>query len=211
MSGVKGKSGGKRKGAGRKPMPLDTLYSPELSEMEICQQREKVEEQTVSVIKTAKPTIEIEQENEFEKPKNAKEHIIRAMNTCEMKELKCPIEFELMPYAKNTWDYVIELDKNSKYHLLNERHFECLKSYCLAVEVRQRLIESWEKQNKAMLIYSGKEMKINPIVKEISTKSNQINKFAEDLGLTILSEFKMAEMSAKNKDDDNDNDDGMFD
>ena len=179
MAGKSGRSGGKREGAGRKPLPKETL----------------------------EPIVEQPKET---KPKKDKESIIKVMNTCEMKELKCPVEFDSMPFAKQSWAYVLELDKNSKYHLLNEKHYEALKSYCLAVEVRQRLIEKWEEQNKAMTIYAGSVLKINPVVKEIDAKSNQINKFAEDLGLTILSEFKMAEMRAKNKDEE-DNDEGMFD
>lgn len=191
MSGQRGRSGGRRVGAGRKQNPKETFLPPK-------------EKDIIDDITTA----------ETEKPqttaKKDKESIIQVMNTCDMKDLKCPIEFSTMPFAQNAWNYVIELDKNSKYHLLNERHYECLKSYCLAVEVRQRLIEKWEEQNKAMTIYAGSVLKINPVVKEIDAKSNQINKFAEDLGLTILSEFRMAEMSLKNKDDNND-DDGMFD
>jgi P27 family predicted phage terminase small subunit len=179
MSGTRGRSGGKRIGAGRKPLPKETL----------------------------EPIVEQPKET---KPKKDKESIIKVMNTCDMKELKCPVEFDSMPFAKQSWAYVLELDKNSKYHLLNEKHYEALKSYCIAVEVRQRLIEKWEEQNKAMTIYAGSVLKINPVVKEIDAKSNQINKFAEDLGLTILSEFKMAEMRAKNKDEE-DNDEGMFD
>ena len=156
---------------------------------------------------TLEPIVEQPKET---KPKKDKESIIKVMNTCDMKELKCPVEFDSMPFAKQSWAYVLELDKNSKYHLLNEKHYEALKSYCIAVEVRQRLIEKWEEQNKAMTIYAGSVLKINPVVKEIDAKSNQINKFAEDLGLTILSEFKMAEMRAKNKDEEDD-DEGMFD
>lgn len=178
MAGIKGRSGGKRAGAGRKQNPKETFFP--------------LKDDIIDNIS------------------NNKENIIQVMNTCDMKDLKCPVEFSTMPYAQNAWNYVIALDKSSKYHLLNERHFECLKSYCLAVEVRQRLIEEWESQNKAMTIYAGSVLKINPVVKEIDAKSNQINKFAEDLGLTILSEFKMAKMSLENKDDNSD-DDGMFD
>lgn len=165
MSGQRGRSGGKRANAGRKPLPKETLEP-------------------------------IEQPKET-KPKKDKESIIKVMNTCDMKELKCPVEFENMLHAKNAWNYVIELYKNSKYNLLNEKHFEILRSYALAVEIRQRLIEKWEEQGKAMTIYAGSVLKINPVVKEIDAKSNQINKFAEDLGLTIFSEFKMAEIRQK--------------
>lgn len=191
MAGQKGRSGGKRIGAGRKQLPKETFLPP-IDEIK----------NDISQIEAA--------ENAQPMQKKEKDKIIQVMNTCDMKNLKCPVEFEDMPFAKTAWKYVLDLDKKSKYHLLNERHFESLRSYCLAVEIRQRLIEEWENQNKAMTIYAGSVLKINPVVKEIDAKSNQINKFAEDLGLTILSEFKMAEMSLKNKADD-DNDDGMFD
>ena len=74
MSGTRGRSGGKRIGAGRKPLPKETLEP-------------------------------IEQPKET-KPTKDKESIIKVMNTCEMKELKCPVEFDSMPFAKQSWAYV---------------------------------------------------------------------------------------------------------
>lgn len=191
MAEKKGNHGGKRQGAGRKVKPKETFLPP---------MEDDIIDDIIDDISTEKTQ---------KTAKIDKESIIQAMNTCDMKNLKCPVDFEDMPFAKIAWKYVLDLDKKSKYHLINERHFESLKSYCLAVEIRQRLIAEWEQQNKAMTVYAGSVLKINPIVKEIDAKSKQINKFAEDLGLTILSEFKMAEMSSKNKADE-DNDDGMF-
>ena len=179
MAGKTGRSGGKREGAGRKPLPKETL----------------------------EPIVEVK---ETPKPKKDKESIIKVMNTCEMKELKCPVEFEYLPFAKSEWERVLELDKNSKYHLLTDRHYESLKSYCTTIELKQRLVEKWIEDGKPMVVFAGSVMKIHPIVKEIDAKNNQIIKFASELGLTILSEFKMAEMSLKNKDEEDD-DEGMFD
>ena len=158
MAGVKGKSGGFRQGAGKKPLPPEEFNIP----------------------------TEI-------KPKKTIEQAIQVMQTCDMKNLVCPIEFNTMPYAKQAWEYVLELDKNSKYHLLNDRHYESLKSYCLAVELRQNLIAEWERENKATTIKTKNgEIKINPTLTEISRQSDKVNAYAEDLGLTVLSEFEMA-------------------
>lgn len=169
MSGIRGRSGGRRAGSGRKKLPPEKLN-------------------------TSKPISVTEVSNTAEGMAKAKlEKTIQVMQTCDMRELVCPIEFESMPYAKKTWEYVLELDKNSKYHLLNERHYESLKSYALAVEVRQNLIDEWNATGKPSTITTRQgELKINPIVTEISRMSDRINNFAEDLGLTVMSEFKMA-------------------
>ena len=134
MSGTRGRSGGKRIGAGRKPLPKETL----------------------------EPIVEQPKET---KPKKDKESIIKVMNTCEMKELKCPVEFEYLPFAKLEWERVLELDKNSKYHLLTDRHYESLKSYCTTIELKQRLVEKWIEDGKPMVVFAGSVMKIHPIVK----------------------------------------------
>lgn len=169
MAGRAGRSGGKRIGSGRKKLPPEKLN-------------------------TSKPISVTEVSNTTKEMAKVKlEKTIQVMQTCDMRELVCPIEFETMPYAKKTWEYVLELDKNSKYHLLNERHYESLKSYALAVEVRQNLIDEWNAMGKPSTILTRQgELKINPVVTEISKMSDRINAFAEDLGLTVMSEFKMA-------------------
>lgn len=130
---------------------------------------------------------------EYNSPKQSVEKTIQVMQTCDMKDLVCPAEFDFMPYAKQAWEYVLELDKHSKYQLLNERHYESLKSYCIAVELRQNLIAEWENNGKAMTVKTKNgEIKINPTVTEISKQSDKVNAYAEDLGLTVLSEFEMA-------------------
>ncbi len=171
MAGIKGRSGGARKGAGRKALPPEKFNTTEISVTEIV------------------PTVdEIEK-----KPKKQIETTLKAMQTCDMRKLVCPIEFDNMPFAKKAWEYVLELDEHSRYHLLNERHFEAIKSYCLAVELRQNLIAEWENKGKATTLTTRNgELRVNPLVTEISRQSDKINAYAEDLGLTVLSEFEMA-------------------
>ena len=191
MAGVKGKSGGKRSGSGRKPLPP-----------------EKLNLETPIPVTEIIPTVD-----EIAKPKKP-EKTQKAMKISDMRNLKCPIEFENMPYAKQAWEYVLDLDKQSK--LLTDRQFENLKSYCLAVEVRQNLIQEWEIMGKQTTIVTRNgELKVNPVVAEISKQSDRINSFANDLGLTIMGEFKVAkekQSSPKLSDNkDKSNDEDLFD
>ena len=166
ISGQRGRSGGARKGAGRKPLPPEQLNTPT----------------PISVTEVA-PTID-------EIPKRPKKQL-KTNSIEDMRNLKCPIEFETMPFAKQAWEYVLELDKQSK--LLTDRQFENLKSYCLAIEIRQNLIAEWERQDKSTTIRTRNgEIRVNPIVSEILKQSDRISAFASDLGLTIMGEFKVA-------------------
>lgn len=171
MAGQKGRSGGKRAGSGRKPLPPEQLNTPT----------------PISVTQIA-PSIE--EVKPIEVPKRPKTQL-KTNSIEDMRSLKCPIEFETMPFAKQAWEYVLELDKQSK--LLTDRQFENLKSYCLAIEIRQNLIAEWERQDKSTTILTRNgELKVNPIVSEILKQSDRISAFASDLGLTIMGEFKVA-------------------
>lgn len=182
MAGVKGKCGGARKGAGRKPIP--PIDKP---------------------LKTN------------DKYKNFNMYY-DTMPKCEV-ELVFPYELDGIPYAKEIWNNVIEIDKQSSVHLLNARHSEVLKSYCIQVAMRRLLLDEWRENGKAMIAYTAKnEIKVNPVIMELDRMNKQINLFAEDLGLTVLGEFKLAKEAKtsptllndteENKEDD---DDGMFD
>lgn len=175
MAGSKGHSGGKRIGAGRKPSPPDEIE--------------------INGVLT--PITEIASKDPIKGTYKGFEKKYKLMQVCDMKDLKCPVEFDDMPYAKKAWEYCLELDKHSKYHLLNERHFESLKNYCLAVELRENLVNEWKKQGKETTIVSGNSLKINPVCVEMSNQAKIINTFAEQLGLTVLSEFKMATVKSK--------------
>lgn len=172
MAGIKGKSGGKREGAGRKKNPPDKL-------------------------------------NSFEDI----DEIYPQMQTSD-KELIMPKEFAKLPYAKRAWEYVIDLDKNSKYKLLNARHLEAVKSYCLAVEMRDTLIAEWEKTGRAASIMAGSGVyKINPIIEQMNKANRHVNECSAELGLTIMSEFRWAKENfaeTLNADDEK-NEDSLFD
>lgn len=164
MSGTRGRSGGARKGAGRKALPPEQFGNG------------------TYVTETTK-------RKEY-KDIDSK---IPTKQDCELKELSMPIEFDGLEYAQKAWQDCLELDKASKYHLLNDRHRECLKSFCLAVELRQGLIQEYKKIDcQNVIITKTGEIKINPMVSEISKLNDKINNYADALGLTVLSEFKMA-------------------
>lgn len=193
MSGQKNRSGGRRVGAGRKKLPPEKLNT----------------ETPVPVTEVVPSVDELPK-----KPKHKTEQVLQAMQTCDMRDLVCPIEFESMEFAKKAWEYVIEIDKNSKYHLLNERHFEAIKSYCLAVELRQKLIAEWESQGKPTTITTRNgELRVNPILTEISRQSDKINAYAGDLGLTVMGEFKMAKekLSSPTLNSEEKTEDNLFD
>ena len=156
MSGTRGRSGGARKGAGRKPLPPEQFANGTY----------------VTETKKNKAYQNIEEK-------------IDNVQTCELSELAMPTEFEFLPNARKAWLDCLELDKASKYHLLNDRHKE--------VELRQRLLEEYANTEKqVLLITKTGEMKISPIVSEITKLNDKINNYADALGLTVLSEFKMA-------------------
>lgn len=107
--------------------------------------------------------------------------------------LVMPEEIQCIGGAAKAWNEVLELDKNSKYHLLNNRHKEALKSYCISVAIRDRLIQTWHNEGEAVTYIDFKgNLKISPVAEELKKISQTINKFADDLGLTVLSEYRMA-------------------
>lgn len=121
---------------------------------------------------------------------------------CDMRDLKFPDELKDIPYAKQTWEYVIELNENSNYHLLNERHFEAIKSYCIAVSMRQQLIDKWRSLGcPTMCSTANGEPKSHPLISEIEKKSILVNRFADDLALSVLGELKAAKVAALRPDD----------
>lgn len=154
MAGVKGKSGGRRKGAGRKAAPVSN-----------------------------------------EKKFKHIDEVYQDMQTCDNKDLPFPSELDSMPGAREVWNEVLTLDKQSKYPLLNARHKEILKSYCYSVALRNSLIKILA--DSAVTYKKGGEMRVNQVVGEINKLNKMISAFADDLGLTVLSSYKMAVM-AKN-------------
>lgn len=159
MSGIKGKSGGKREGAGRKKKPV-------------------VPDKPI-------PT-------KF----NDIESVYDDMQKCNMELLDFPKDLNDIPYAKEAWDYVLLCEKNSKIHLLNARHYEALKSYCLAVSMRRLLISSWKKDGCPTSVVDDRgNIKVHPILKEIENKNKSVNEYAEALGLTVLGEYKLAKIT----------------
>lgn len=180
MAGIKGKSGGKRVGAGRKKKPVipDKSIPSKFNDIEF---------------------------------------VYRDMQKCNIELLEFPDDLLNIPYAKEAWNYVLLCEKNSKIHLLNARHYEALKSYCLAVSMRMLLISSWKNDGCPTSVVDDRgNIKVHPILKEIENKNKSVNEYAEALGLTVLGEYKLAKMnkdSPKLTEDETvaDESDNMFD
>lgn len=179
MAGIKGKSGGARNGAGRKPRERESFAS--LNKIEDI------------------------------------EEVYAEMPKYDMGVPQFPNELADIPYAKGAWNYAVDCDKQSSIHLLNGRHYEALKSYCIAVSQRRLLIEAWVNMKKPLLYQDDRHnIKIHPLMKEIDNKNKQVNEYAEALGLTVLGEYKLAKTvksSSKliGETDQTNEDDGMFD
>ena len=112
--------------------------------------------------------------------------------SCNMCDLKFPVELENLPYAKAAWQYVIKLNNSSSIKLLNERHYETIKSYCITVAIRDKLVNEWTKAGSPSTVFENGALKVHPIIKEIKTINSQITSLANELGLTVLSELKLA-------------------
>lgn len=195
MAGRKGRSGGKREGAGRKAIPPETSYDDQPFDFDEDKQTE------LDGKKGVKDGQVVVKKDEFQ-------DFLDYRVTCEMRNLTCPKMIASIPYAKQAWDYVLQLDENSSLHLLNERHFECIKSYCLACAIRDGLVNSWASIGSPMTFIddSGNSIaKPHPLLREIKASNAEVNKYATELGLTVMSELKLPKAPKKN------NDGGMFD
>lgn len=155
MAGVKGKSGGARKNAGRPPKNRPYNETPK--------KIEHIEE------------------------------VYAEMKTCDIAVGDFPKELDGIPYAKEAWVYALNIDKLSTIHLLNGRHYEALKGYCIAVAQRRILVEEWKKKGCPTIYEDDRHnLKIHPLMKEIDNMNKRVGEQAEALGLTVLGEYKLA-------------------
>lgn len=109
--------------------------------------------------------------------------------------------------AKKEWRRVVKLYKSLKIAILNDLDKQTLASYCIEVDIRNRLYEEWTnlqngkvltedetKKSHATMTGSGqvkeksagnsKRMIANPILREISRHNATIRVLAEQLALT---------------------------
>lgn len=169
MAGVKGRSGGARRGAGAPPkfhpVQMDDLHRPaNMSKNDMLEAKLSV-------------------------PYGNGEKML------------CPKEFKEILYAKKEWQRILKLDRELR--LLNTRHYEALKSYCIAVARRQECIDQWIQSGKpATFINDRGEIKDHPLVKQIDKLADQINGLASDLYLTPISEAKRGIAKQKINDQD---------
>lgn len=194
MAGRKGRSGGSREGAGRKAIPPETSYDNQPFDFEEDKQTELDGKKNGA--KDGQVVVEKDDFQEF----------LDYRVTCEMRNLTCPKMIANIPYAKQAWDYVLQLDEKSSLHLLNERHFECIKSYCLACAIRDGLVNSWASIGSPMTYIDDTVVKPHPLLREIKASNAEVNKYATELGLTVMSELKLPKSDKKKN-----NEGGMFD
>lgn len=194
MAGRKGRSGGSREGAGRKAIPPETSYDNQPFDFEEDKQTELDGKKNGA--KDGQVVVEKDDFQEF----------LDYRVTCEMRNLTCPKMIANIPYAKQAWDYVLQLDEKSSLHLLNERHFECVKSYCLACAIRDGLVNSWASIGSPMTYIDDTVVKPHPLLREIKASNAEVNKYATELGLTVMSELKLPKADKKKN-----NEGGMFD
>ena len=115
------------------------------------------------------------------------------MKTCNIAVGDFPKELDGIPYAKEAWLYALNIDKLSTIHLLNGRHYEALKGYCIAVSQRRILVEEWKKKDYPTIYEDDRHnLKIHPLMKEIDNMNKRVGEQAEALGLTVLGEYKLA-------------------
>lgn len=194
MAGRKGRSGGSREGAGRKAIPPETSYDNQPFDFEEDKQTELDGKKNGA--KDGQVVVEKDDFQEF----------LDYRVTCEMRNLTCPKMIANIPYAKRAWDYVLQLDEKSSLHLLNERHFECIKSYCLACAIRDGLVNAWASIGSPMTFIDDTVAKPHPLLREIKASNAEVNKYATELGLTVMSELKLPKSDKKKN-----NEGGMFD
>lgn len=121
------------------------------------------------------------------------EEVYEEIKTCDIAVGDFPKELEGIPYTKDAWDYALNIDKLSTIHLLNARHYEALKGYCLAVAQRRLLVEKWKAEGFKTLYEDDRHnIKIHPLMKEIDNMNKRVGEQAEALGLTVLGEYKLA-------------------
>ena len=144
------------------------------------------------------------------------EEVYAEMKTCDIAVGDFPKELDGIPYAKEAWLYVLNIDKLSTIHLLNGRHYEALKGYCLAVSQRRLLVEKWKSLGFPTIYEDDRHnLKAHPLIKEIDNMNKRVGEQAEALGLTVLGEYKLAKTvkSSPNLTGDSEQsseDDGMF-
>lgn len=178
MSGVKGKSGGARSGAGRK-------------------RKSRPNNETLNKIENI-------------------EEVYEEMKTCNIAVGDFPKDLDGIPYTKDAWTYALDVDRLSTIHLLNGRHYEALKGYCIAVAQRRILVEEWKKKGCPTIYEDDRHnLKIHPLMKEIDNMNKRVCEQAEALGLTVLGEYKLAKTvkgstSLTGNDEQGSEDDEMF-
>lgn len=95
-----------------------------------------------------------------------------------MKNLEMPESFENIPYAQAAWDYIFSLGVE-----FNEKHFESIKSYCMACAMRDKATQEWTDMGMPMTIEENNVLKQHPLIRTIRDWNAQISAVSKDLGL----------------------------
>lgn len=132
------------------------------------------------------------------------------------KEYSFTVSAELKPPktltagAKKEWKRVVELYKQLETSILNDLDIQILASYCISVDIRDKLYQKWKTQDKEELLQHNKttsasvttdgkgkavrgtsgnrtKTEVNPILTEIDRYNKTIRVLAEQLALTPAS------------------------
>lgn len=95
-----------------------------------------------------------------------------------MKNLEMPESFKDIPYAQRAWCYIFSLGIE-----FNEKQFESVKSYCVAVALRDKAMEEWSRCGMPMTITENDVLKQHPLLRAIREWNVQISSALKDLGL----------------------------
>ncbi len=137
------------------------------------------------------------------------------------KEYSLTVSAELKPPknlstgAKKEWKRVVELYNQLETSILNDLDIQILASYCISVDIRDKLYKKWREQDKEELLKHDKTVnasvttdgkgkairgtsgsrtktEVNPILSEIDRYNKTIRVLAEQLALTPASRASYA-------------------
>jgi P27 family predicted phage terminase small subunit len=116
---------------------------------------------------------------------------------------------ELTDGAKKEWKRVVKLYKDLEVEVLNDLDVQVLSSYCIEVDIRDKLYKKWREQEAEDIYKTNKttrasisgndgkatrdsrssttKTEVNPLLREISFHNKLIRVLAEQLALTPAS------------------------
>lgn len=112
-----------------------------------------------------------------------------------MKNLEMPESFKDIPYAQRAWCYIFSLGIE-----FNERQYESIRSYCLAVAMRDKATEAFAADGMQMMIEENGVLKQHPMLRAIREWNAQISQIGKDLGIVTKKAAEKKPKKNKNED-----------